>query len=122
IKLNSSQVCNAISTISTPNSAYHHLPEAPINRPAREAIVPSSVNVTALPAAKISDILNAWPGLFSPPPTYPITSGMLDSEHGVNVVNTPASNASTGASQLFSPISVPSEVSHPSIIPLPPCH
>lgn len=49
IKLKISQVCNAISTISTPRIMYHTVEDVPNNLPAEVAMIPSVTNVIAVP-------------------------------------------------------------------------
>ena len=46
MKLNTSQVCKAINTISTPRMIYHTGDDVPISFPAEVATIPSVTNVT----------------------------------------------------------------------------
>lgn len=97
------QVCRAINTMSIPRTMYHHEADVPISFPASDAITPNALKVTADPAAKVMDKRKAvFVSLRPVPPTYPMTSGILESEHGVNDVRTPAQKASIGASQPLS--------------------
>ena len=120
MKLKISHVCKAISTIKTPNARYHQDAEVPTSLPAKDASVPKIANVTADPTANITDRRNAFFGSVPVPPTKPITKGMLDSEHGVKEVSTPANSANTGASHILSAINVLRVFSQESIMPLPP--
>jgi len=57
--------------------------------------------------------VNAFLGsLLFEPPTYPITRGITGNAHGVTEVNTPANNASRGASHKLSVISFDNVSSH----------
>lgn len=49
MKLNISQVCKAINTISTPRIIYQIGEDVPISFPADVAMIPSATNVTAVP-------------------------------------------------------------------------
>ncbi len=94
------QVYSAIRTINIPRMINHHEADVPISRPASEAITPNAVNVTAAPAAKVTDNRKALPVSRRPvPPTYPTTRGIPESAHGVKEVSTPAARAISGASQ-----------------------
>ena len=53
------QVCSAITIMRTPKMMYHHEADVPINLPANEAATPNAVNVTAAPAAKVTDSQSA---------------------------------------------------------------
>lgn len=115
------QVCNAIRIMRIPKMIYHHEAEVPISLPASEATTPNTVNVTAAPAAKVTDsqsarLVSRWPT----PPTYPITKGMLESEQGVKEVSIPATNASKGANQPLFVISS-DKLSSISVTRSPPC-
>ena len=93
-----------MSTINDPRITYHQ-DAAPLNSmPAVEATVPNAVKVSADPSTKTSERQKALRvSLPAAPPTYPITRGTLDSEHGVRDVSAPAANARKGASHtLFS--------------------
>ena len=90
MKLNTSQVCKAINTISTPRMIYHTGEDVPISFPAEVATMPSVTNVTAVPKENTAEYANAFLVFLSPtPPTYPIISGTLESEQGVIEVRTP---------------------------------
>lgn len=122
-KLYSSKVCNAIKTINMPSSMYHKEEDVPISFPSNEAIDPSAVNVIAIPTEKVMDKRNAFFVSFPPvPPTYPITSGTLDNEQGVNDVSTPAKSASTGANHILLFMMSDKLSSIPSVNSLPPTH
>lgn len=68
--------------------------------PISAATAPRIVNVIAIPNANIKDNLNAFFVSCAPvPPTYPIISGIVDNEHGVNAVSIPANSEMIGAIQ-----------------------
>ena len=81
--------------------------------PTSEDATPNVVKVTAEPAEKVSESQKAFLGSWFPvPTTYPMISGTLDNEQGVNEVNNPASKASTGATHILCEISVERISSH----------
>lgn len=105
IKLYISQICSAIKTINIPRIRYHQVPVPIINLPSIDAATPRTVNVTADPAAKVSDSRKALlVPLFPTPPTKPITNGTLDKAQGVKDVKTPAIRANNGVSHIFAAI------------------
>ena len=97
-------VCSAMSTINDPRIRYHQDAAPMKNMPAVYAAVPNAVKVSADPSTKTSERRKALRvSLPAAPPTYPITRGTLDTEHGVRDVSAPAANARKGASHtLFS--------------------
>lgn len=108
IKLNISYVWRAIRSISTPSNMYHQEPAPCMSFPRREAAVPRIVNVIAKPIENTTESQKAFFISCSLlPPTYPITSGILVSAHGVMEVNTPASTAKKGAIHIFEVITCP---------------
>ena len=55
MKLNSSHVCKAINTISTPSAMYQIGEDVPISLPAEVAMIPSVTNVIAVPAENTAE-------------------------------------------------------------------
>jgi hypothetical protein len=85
-------------TISVPRKRYHHDEKFPASKPNKEAAVPNTVKVIAIPKEKTTDNKNEVFGSFAfTPPTYPITKGTLDNAQGVIEVKTPARSAMSGA-------------------------
>ena len=62
--------------------------------PTSDAVMPSTKNVTAAPAAKIIESIRDFfvSYFLSPAEIYPVISGILESAHGVSEVNIPATN------------------------------
>ena len=113
MKLKISQVWSAINTMRTPKARYHQDPATRISVPRRDATVPKTVKVIALPSEKTTDSQNALRVSRCPvPPTYPITRGTLVSAHGVNAVSMPPTRANSGASHALAIIEDDSHSTH----------
>lgn len=72
--------------------------------PTSDAVMPSTKNVTAAPAAKIIESIRDFfvSYFLSPAEIYPVISGILESAHGVSEVNIPATNEKTGPIHMLS--------------------
>jgi hypothetical protein len=71
------------------------------NLPNKDASTPKIVNVVAIPKENRIDNLNDFLISLLYLPTYPITKGMLDKQHGDKDVSIPATKANIGANHKF---------------------
>jgi hypothetical protein len=84
---------------------YHQEPVPCNNLPSREAAVPKTVKVTAIPIEKVTESQKAlFVSCLPLPPTYPIIRGTLVRAQGVKEVIIPAAKANKGANHIFAEI------------------